>query len=55
MTNELGTTIQDIEDKAKLKREAINNLDRLCIYGKKLNAADAMLCHQIILKYIEEN
>lgn len=55
MTNELGTTLQDIEAKAERKRDAISCLDKLFIKGKTLSNFDAKYLYDFILKYIEEN
>ncbi|MBP9788607.1 MAG: hypothetical protein KBC72_13875 [Acinetobacter sp.] len=58
MTNELGTTLQDIEAKAERKREAEMSLDKLmksfCWHTGYTND-DRKIFEQTIRKYIEEN
>lgn len=59
MTNELGTTLQDIESKAGLKHELLKQLNDMTniasnyapdVYYEWLQAS-----HETIRKYIEEN
>lgn len=56
MTNELGTTLQDIENKAERKREV---LALFKMTSDRLNMLDGVLSweHELetIRKYIEEN
>ena len=52
MTNELGTTLQDIEAKAERKREV--KLSLLNMYVNTISI-DAGNDYETIRKYIEEN
>ena len=52
MTNELGTTLSDIEDKAERKREALSCLDHL---DASLDGCYAEHELKTIRNYIEEN
>lgn len=52
MTNELGTTLSDIEAKADRKREVLSCLDNL---DASLNGCYADHELKTIRKYIEEN
>ena len=60
MTNELGTTLQDIEDKAKRKQEAEKALTRLQKrhnhYGGNTDASTFdRYDYETVRKYIEDN
>ncbi len=60
MTNELGTTLQDIEAKAERKREAEKSLNNLRdeFFNENWNAASKkywIKYEETIRKYIEEN
>lgn len=54
MTNELGTTLQDIEAKAARKQKALSLLT-LLYANSTLNYTVATEYYQYIVKYIEEN
>ena len=54
MTNELGTTLSDIEAKAERKREALRKLNFLYCTSK-LPDDVALHDYNLIRKYIEEN
>ena len=54
MTNEIGTTLQDIEAKAERKREAIKCAHKLWRWALVSDKnADSNL--ETVIKYIEEN
>lgn len=55
MTNELGTTLQDIEAKAERKREALDALKSLCEDYVPISSNWANKQIETIRKYIEEN
>lgn len=56
MTNELGTTLQDIEAKAERKREARNSLCFFLEITQGYLDQDSVIYHcETIRKYIEEN
>lgn len=57
MTNELGTTLQDIEAKAERKREAVEALDFIEEQSYKPEYRQKSIDNQLetIRKYIEEN
>lgn len=46
----LKTAVQNLlADKSERRREVINNLDRLFIYGSELNTTEARMLHNSIL------
>ena len=53
MTNELGTTLSDIEAKADRKREALRSLYNMQISAE--NGVGSYEDYETIRKYIEEN
>lgn len=57
MTNELGTTLQDIEAKAERKREAVEALDFIEEQSYKPEYRQKSIDNKLetIRKYIEEN
>ena len=54
MTNELGTTLQDIEDKAKYKQAALDALEELYGQALEFHGINTTIFYEIIKTELEK-